>query len=167
MQQLMIALFFCLLFASPLTLAQTCNEAVAASAPDSRFTIYTDGTVLDEKTGLIWMRCALGQTWDGTTCTGIEQGYNWPDALQAAEGKVYLGLKSWRVPNIKELDSLVEQRCYDLAINVMAFPNATKSSYWSSTSAANAAWSVDFFDGVVGLGEKYFTGAVRLVRGGQ
>jgi hypothetical protein len=29
-----------------------------------------DGTVTDPTTGLTWMRCSMGQTWNGTTCTG-------------------------------------------------------------------------------------------------
>ena len=58
-----------------------------------------DGTVSDLATGLTWSRSDSGQ------------GLNWKDALlfaQAQNKKKFLGYGDWRVPNIKELQSLVD-----------------------------------------------------------
>jgi hypothetical protein len=59
----------------------------------------------------MWMRCALGQNWNGATCTGSGQAYTWQAALQAAEGSSFAGYSDWRLPDIKELSSIVEQAC--------------------------------------------------------
>ena len=49
-------------------LGQHCDNKFPESTPTSAFTLYEDGTAVHHKTGLMWMRCALGQTWDGSTC---------------------------------------------------------------------------------------------------
>ena len=87
-----------------------CNPNMTATAPNSRYNLLNNGTeVKDVQTGLIWQRCSLGQMWNGTTCTGTAATYNWTNALQTA---VNMG-SGWRVPNIKEPDSLIEQACYN------------------------------------------------------
>jgi hypothetical protein len=153
-----------------LSLAQTCNPAVTADAPNSRYALNANGTALDKKTGLTWMRCALGQTWSAGSCTGTSQTYNWQTALQTAESTVFAGKSDWRLPNQKELQSLVERRCYGPAINLTAFPNAKSGWAWSSSpyaSYSDFAWVVNFsYGNGSGVG-KYGSLAVRLVRGGQ
>ncbi|MBI3776159.1 MAG: DUF1566 domain-containing protein, partial [Gammaproteobacteria bacterium] len=47
------------------------------TTPTQRFVLGTDGTVHDKITGLTWMRCALGQQWDGKTCAGTAARYAW------------------------------------------------------------------------------------------
>jgi hypothetical protein len=44
-----------------------------------------DGLVKDKETGLIWMRCSLGQTWKNSTCQGNPGPYLWADAMETAE----------------------------------------------------------------------------------
>ncbi len=169
-----LTLYFCLLAQANLSMAQQCIPTVmVASAPDSRYVVNTNGTVLDKKTSLTWMRCALGQTWSNNTCTGSWQKHTWLDALQMAKDAVFAGETDWRLPNQKELQSLVEVSCYDPAINITAFPNATDSLsewFWSSTSSAtsgNSAGVVHFLNGGAGMsGDKNGGGGVRLVRGG-
>lgn len=149
--------------------AQTCNPGIVAEAPDSRYEIRT-ATVLDKQTGLVWMRCALGQTWNGTGCTGTATVMVWQTALQAAENTVFAGKNDWRLPNQKELQSLVEPRCYDPAINTAIFPNTLANGFWSSSPRAyhcNYAWIVYFSNG---FNNHHCTGssfAVRLVRAGE
>ncbi|HNC03670.1 MAG TPA: DUF1566 domain-containing protein [Agitococcus sp.] len=147
--------------------AQTCNPNITRSAPDSRYELLNNGTeVKDSQTGLIWQRCSLGQTWSGTSCTGTATTYNWTNALQTAAN---MG-NGWRVPNIKELDSLVEQACYNASINETYFPNTASNWYWSSSPVAhysNAAWIVSFSNGYADYGSKYANLYVRLVRSSQ
>jgi len=149
---------------------QTCNPNIVREAPDSRYQLLNGDTeVKDIQTGLIWQRCSLGQTWSGSSCTGTAATYNWANALQTAKN---MG-DDWRVPNIKELDSLVEEACYNTAINETFFP-ATQANklYWSSSPVANHtgyAWIVNFHDGgdYNGDGGKLYDGYVRLVRSSQ
>ena len=149
--------------------AQTCNEAVRSTAPDSRFQDNGNGTVTDLATGLIWKQCAEGLS--GVGCaTGSAQGFTWQAALQHAEAEVFAGSDLWRLPNKNELASLVERRCYDPAINERYFPNTPSSWFWSSSPSAdnsNYAWSVNFNNGNVDINYKYNTRYVRLVRAGQ
>ena len=147
-----------------------CNPAVPETTPDSDFTLYNDGTVTHNTTGLMWMRCLLGQTWDGTTCSGSVQGYTWQNALQAATGYAFAGYSDWRLPNKNELASIVEEACFNPSINTSVFPNAPASSVWSSSPYAggsDGAWHVHFGGGGVVNGGKTHLGHVRLVRGGQ
>lgn len=149
---------------------QTCNDAVVATAPDSRFQDNGNGTVTDLATGLIWKQCAEGLS--GTGCaTGNAQTFTWQSALQHAEAEVFAGSDLWRLPNKNELASLVERRCYSPAINERYFPNTPSSWFWSSSPFANYsgyAWYVDFYYGSVASYDKDYSGYdVRLVRAGQ
>ena len=170
MKRFKLSLYFCLLIHADLTVAQTCNPNIIADAPDSRYTVNADGSVIDKKTALTWMGCALGQTWNNGVCTGSAQSYTWQSALQAAESAVFAGKNDWRLPNQKELQSLVEIRCYDPAINLMAFPNATSDLFWSSSPIANSSgdiWFVYFEDGHDYWSPKNSNYYVRLVRSGE
>ncbi len=109
-----------------------CNTAITESTPDSRFTINGD-TVTDNQTGLIWMRCSVGKSWDGSTCTGTATLVNWKTALETAENFVFAGADNWRLPNIKELTSIMEFSCSAPALNENIFPNNTASIYYSSS----------------------------------
>ncbi len=153
------------LFAQPLH-AQTCRNDITPTTPTRDFTLHDDGTVTHHKTGLMWMRCALGQNWDGATCTGSVQVYDWAGALQAAGG----GHGDWRLPDIKELNSIVEQACISPAINATVFPATESTSCWSASPVAGFvfdAWYVYFYHGYAYIGAKSNGGHVRLVRGGQ
>ena len=168
MKRLKLTLYFCLLINIDLSFAQSCNPNTIADAPTSRYIMNANGTALDKKTGLTWMRCALGQTWKNAGCTGFAQNYTWQGALQAAEDNVFAGLNDWRLPNQKELQSLAEYHCYSPAINLKAFPNATSGWYWSSSPYATMidhAWVVNFLSGNDDNDNKSNGLAVRLVRG--
>ena len=149
------------LLLAPMAFAQSCNDAIPASTPDSRF-IVNGNEVTDTVTGLIWQRCSLGQT--GSDCSGDSvKTYTWKEALEAAS-------PPWRLPNINELRSIVEEKCYDPAINLTVFPNTPASDYWSASPKANIsgrAWSVHFGYGYSYYYDKSNSVQVRLVRNGQ
>ena len=65
-------------------------------------TINNDGTVTDPNTGLTWMRCAMGQTWDGSTCTGTASTYTFDQANALSGTVTFAGQNDWRIPNIRE-----------------------------------------------------------------
>ena len=150
---------------------QTCNyHIVFATAPLSRFVDNGNGTVTDIPSGLQWKRCSEGQTWISGTCTGSASKHTWQQALQLADTAIYASKADWRLPNIKELASIVEQACYTPAIDLAVFPNTPSEEYWSSTpqaSDAKYAWHFDFYHGDDGsLYSKSTPYHVRLVRGG-
>ena len=155
--------------------AQTCRPNIKETTPASRFTVNANGTVLDKRTGLIWKRCAEG--FSGTQCaTGTAAHVNWGSALTLAMNSSFAGYKDWRLPSSKELESLVEIKCWLPSINLAVFPNTEEEAwFWSSSTYADttiraSAWVVEF-----GSGSSLYNSdrnsdynrAVRLVRGGQ
>ena len=166
---ILVTLIFAMTCAAS-ALAQTCNSAVVASTPASRFVNNNNGTVTDSATGLTWKRCIEGQSWDGVTCTGSGLTSIWQLALQTGSAAVFAGANDWRLPNIKELASLVENRCADPAINATIFPATPVLAYWSSSSDAYSplyAWGVHFETGYTGVWNKDGGHSIRLVRSGQ
>lgn len=139
---------------------QICNQQLRATAPAARFIEHPNGTVTDVSTGLMWSRCDLGQEWSNDTlsCTGEAQDWSWTagldevNELNSEHG--YAGYNNWRVPNIKELMSIVEWSCTNPAINTKVFSIDTDPEavleYWSSTPAHSeesdllAAWYFNF-----------------------
>ena len=152
---------------------QTCSDdSIVETAPASRFTINGDGTVSDRQTGLMWAQCAQGLM--GAECTGTATVHTWSQALRLTEATSDTRDRTdWRLPNIKELQSLVERSCFNPAINATVFPNTIASTsrfFWSaSPDAFNTlgAWGVHFDDGTVGNNGRNFGRRVRLVRGGS
>jgi hypothetical protein len=72
---------------------------------DRTYLAYDNGTALDTKTGLLWMRCLVGRTWNGNTCMGEAKKFNWEEARQ--QTAVFAGYSDWRIPTIEELRTLV------------------------------------------------------------
>jgi hypothetical protein len=150
--------------------AQTCNSNIPEATPASQFVIDAQkGIVLDKATGLMWKRCAEGRS--GADCSsGSVATYNWGQALVQAANSAYAGYSDWRLPNLKELASLVEERCYGPAINLTVFPGTASDGYWAASPYANVpvyAWNVAFDGGYSGYDYRYYGLAVRLVRSGQ
>jgi len=93
----------------------------------------------------------------------------WAAAITFAEGLSFAGYSDWRLPNVKELISIVDYSTVPLAIN-STFTNTQSGDYWSSSTGAaitDSAWFVGFDDGGVGRGYKVNPYYVRPVRGGQ
>ncbi len=150
--------------------AQTCRDSIIASTPASNFTIHNDGTVTHNTTGLMWMRCSLGQIWDGKACSGTAIGLSWQSALENAVGLSFGGYDDWRVPNRSELESILEERCNSPAINLAVFPATPSSYFWTSSPYAglsHGAWSIDFGYGSVNATVKSGRIHARFVRGGD
>ena len=149
--------------------AQTCLPNIPATAPDSRFTDNGNGTVTDAAIGLMWKQCAEGLSGAGCA-SGSAVLLTWQQALQRGTDAEFAGFSDWRLPNKNELASLVEQRCFDPAIDLGLFPSTPSTWFWSSSPNAynpDGAWGADFGGGYVDLNPKYYAGPVRLVRGGQ
>lgn len=64
-----------------------------------------NGTVTDVTTGLQWMRCAMGQNWNGAGCLGDSGTHTWDTARGLNSN--FVGYADLRLPSIKELLGLV------------------------------------------------------------
>ncbi len=86
---------------------QTTPVASTSTQSNSRYQIMGSdgGIVKDNQTGLMWMRCSVGQTWNGTTCVGELKRMDWNSAMSYKT--TYAGYSDWRLPTKKELESLV------------------------------------------------------------
>jgi len=156
------------------------NTNFGITATTTHFTDNNDGTISDPETELIWKKCSEGQSWDaaGNDCTGVIASYNWQAALQRVQvvntgtGENF-SQSDWRVPNIKELTSIVEFRCKDPAINKTIFPGTPgilTTFFWSSSPYATGsddARGVFFNKGGYSRLPKDTPAHVRLVRSGQ
>lgn len=60
------------------------------------FELQNDGTIIDHATSLMWMQ------------NGSVDTYNWEEALAFAENFEYAGYDDWRLPNAKELQSIID-----------------------------------------------------------
>ncbi len=150
--------------------ASICPGNINESTPTAQFTLNTNATATDNKTGLVWMRCPLGQTFTGGVCTGVATTHTWEGAINAASASTFGGNSDWRLPNIKELASIAEQACYAPAINEVVFSATPLNWFWSSSPAVEndpKAWTFDFNNGVDQMQIKDLSGYVRLVRLGQ
>lgn len=151
--------------------APTCIGNLRATTPSSDFADNGNGTVLHKPSGLTWMRCALGYNWNGSSCSGEGTVYPWQVGLGAAAklnaAGGYAGQRDWRVPNAKELASIVEGQCYYPAINTQIFPNTPATVFWTSSGHGEQARYVTFGTGDVGHYLGTNINYVRLVRGGN
>lgn len=190
---MVLGLFAVLLLASG-SAAAICKDdfeswetPVPAMTPSEDFYIHGDGTVTHIPTGLMWKRCSEGQNWDGSSCTGSASMFPWgqrnsgypfyidyPGALDHADGHSFAGHSDWRLPNVKELNTITEIRCSSPSINTVIFPGTPSERFWSSSPQAEHnwwAWQVSFGHGVHSSATTKSCSecgaAVRLVRDAQ
>ena len=150
---------------------QNCNTNFVETAPAARFIVNGDGTVTDRQTGLMWAQCPQGLV--GENCSGTLSTFNWTDALALNQASSDTQNRDdWRLPNIKELVSLVEFACSRPAINLTVFPNTADTNsliFWSSSPVAESFSAmtrvVQFNSGVDSVSDRASLQAVRLVRG--
>jgi type II secretory pathway pseudopilin PulG len=115
------------------------------------------------------MRCAYGQVWnaDNSACTGDAVRVDWSEGLKIATNVESTDLNQWRLPNVKELATIVEKQCVDPAINMTVFPNAPATDFWTSSTSANnpsQAWALAFYNGRNNQQGKNVDKYVRLVK---
>jgi len=150
-----------------------CVGTITANTPTADFVDHGNGTVTHTRTGLMWKQCSEGLS--GASCAiGTATVHTWQAALQLAEtlnvGGGFATFTDWRVPNQKELKSIVERQCDTPSINATIFPATLNNWYWSASPSAGGAANarfVSFFNGYDGVNGKTSNLSVRLVRGGQ
>jgi len=155
---------------------QTCDtQTYPLSAPSERFADNGDGTVTDKQSGLMWMRCSLGQSWNGSTCTGVAGQYSWQGAQDEAKALDqqggYAKHDDWRMPHIPELAMIVERQCANPRINLAIFPTPA-TYFWTATARRGKGMDAEAYVlsfGPEGAGHqlKEMRHYARLVRAGK
>ena len=148
-----------------------------------RYKDLGNGTILDRNTLLIWEKKS-----DDDSIHDKDTQYNWANAFAVHVADLntanFAGRHDWRLPNVKELQSLVDYETFNPAVDP-AFNNGDcaggtctvltcsctgmASVYWSSSTVAGtptSAWIVSFNDGDVDAVDKSNDFFVRAVRGG-
>ncbi|ANH66508.1 DUF1566 domain-containing protein [Mitsuaria sp. 7] len=119
--------------------------------------VYLDngnGTVTDPTTGLTWMRCYLGQTWNSGACAGPAGAYTTYDVTGLAGTVTYAGNSDWRPPTARELRTIVELSRTAPAIDTAVFPAVLATDAvpsvtgYSSGNLQMSLWCVRFATGI-------------------
>ena len=142
-----------------------------------RFTDNVDGTVTDNVTGLIWLKEAncpnASRNWQTALAdvvqlntNGTMNGNNCGDTSNGGGHQT-----DWRLPNIKELESLVDFSQTNPALpSGQPFANVQPASYWASTTFVGTpanGWVVSLSNGTVNSQGKTSFLRVWAVRGGS
>ncbi|MGQ0593816.1 MAG: Lcl C-terminal domain-containing protein [Gammaproteobacteria bacterium] len=154
------------------------------------YTDNLDGTITDNNTKLIWEKKSDDEAVndnDNTTTFPHDKDnvYTWDQAFQHVADlntDNFANHNDWRLPNVKELQSIVNYGTFNPAVSLAFNTNCVAgvdvesgsctaaSIYWSSTTLADGpgnAWGVLFFNGFVGNAGKDNFLHVRAVRGGS
>ena len=131
------------------------------------FSVVSDSVVLDGNTGLEWSRYSVATL-------------GWDSALACSEALTLGGFSDWRLPNVKELQSINDEGRVFPSLDTVFFPDANVKvqagarptrEYWTSTTLINhpeKVWYVDFNSGLISYAERATAVLyVRVVRGGQ
>ena len=119
-----------------------CGQSLAAG-------VYSDlanGTVLDNVTSLVWQQ----EDDDENTRT-------WEEALAYCEALDLAGHTDWRLPNIRELFSIIDRSLSIPRIDTAYFYNTNSANYWTSTTlngVNSQAYSVSFFSAQIATTNK-------------
>lgn len=135
--------------------------------PDPRFTDNGDGTATDNLTGLEWIKNPQG-------VSGNNSKHGWSDAITFCQTLNYGGHTDWRLPNAKELESLIHcgkgpwgSRPFEwLNSNETPFSGIRTEYYWTSTTHSRTSIALRFIfsDGTISGTSKSATCFVWPVR---
>lgn len=114
-------------------LAASAAPAASAAGSGTRQVgsfVLSGDTALDRRTGLVWQRCAAGQTLAGPgTCGGVPRTYSLEESRR-------LGQNGWRLPTVDELKTLLDRgrkRAPLIDTDVFPMTESDPRDYWTAT----------------------------------
>jgi hypothetical protein len=142
----------------------------AGCPSEGRCIDHGDGTLTDTCTGLMWQKNTADFNGNGKVDENTTDQAPWTAALLYCDGLSFAGHDDWRLPNLLELQSIVDYSRHDPAIGPVFV--AVSSNYWSSSSylgyaSPEYAWIVGFNDGDLGNASKWGYHYIRAVRNAQ
>ena len=136
-----------------------------------RFVDNDDGTVTDLCTGLMWQKDTADVDGDGQITTADR--LSWQNALLYCHSLELAGYTDWRLPNVRELQSIVDYGRSEPALNPV-FGTASSPHWWYGSSSSipvtpDVALYIRFDNGFIGANSPKSADTevyVRAVRGG-
>jgi hypothetical protein len=125
--------------ALPVAAEQHCASDRPASTLAARFVDNGDGTITDRESRLMWTRCSAGQQWSAAGCAGEASSVDWGAAQSLANEVNKRGtyfFSDWRLPQLRELATIVERDCGDPRVNLAVFPGTPGEFYWTASPRA-------------------------------
>ena len=104
------------------------------------FKLQSPHVVQDSRSGLLWYRCAAGQTLLDEQCTGSPLVLSWQEAQNYAQEFSLASGRAWRVPTYDEMKRLSESACDNPAYNPNAFPDLPIENFWTTTTQVGSPW---------------------------
>ncbi len=167
------------------------DDGTVQAGADLSYTDNGDGTITDHRTGLMWEKKSAdgglhdrnnSYYWSGNSVQ--ETVWDWLEDVNGEGVTGFAGHHDWRLPNVKELQSIVNYQSFSSAAPAAFNSNCVtgttvltgsctfQSAYWSSSSLAGStivglAWAVNFDLGDVSWYFKSSNFRVRAVRGGS
>ena len=123
-----------------------------------------DSVVVHKTTGLMWAAVGDLEGCNDGAMTG------WETAVDYCNDLWFADYDDWRLPNAKELQSIVDFGYKNPAIDLVYFPETISDYYWTSTALNlenDQAWVIDFSTGALSPQDKTFPCFLRAVRGGH
>ena len=117
----------------------------------------TTGIVTDNSTALQWQ--------DNVEASTTLK--DWTSAINYCETLILGSYNDWRLPNINELQSLVDDRYINPSVEKSIFQNVAANLYWSSTTYVNdfsVVWGISFKYGYEYVNAKSSSSYIRCVR---
>jgi hypothetical protein len=105
----------------------------------NHFTDNGDGTITDNLTQLVWQKTPSTET------------FIWDRALVYAEGLTIGTSSDWRLPNIKELQSINNELVINPSVFAPYFSSLGVHNYWSSTTVSNQTLNAAYWSTAVGI----------------
>jgi len=124
----------------------------------NHYTDNSDGTITDNLTTLIWQKTPYADT------------LTWEDALKHADTLSLTGKNDWRLPNIKELESINDESVINPSVNTTYFSSMGVNKFWSSTTLpnqTNKSWYLSTQYGITTYDFKTLRHYVICCRGNQ
>lgn len=111
----------------------TLSRPIVKGAGSARFTDNGNGTVTDNATNLMWMKDPFG------TGAPLNAKHTWNNAIDVCEALAYAGHSDWRLPNIKELVSVLDYAFANPSADPAFITMRPAEAYFSSTTRPGAA----------------------------
>ncbi len=106
--------------------------------------------VIDLQNKIEWLTCPIGMNWSNKNCIGKAIKLDFNDVKKALVIANNQLKGKWRLPNRKELESLVCKKCKNIKINLKIFPNTPAEPFWTGEKniwQPENNWIVNFYNG--------------------